>query len=90
MSQAIVNPAELRRFAQNLKQFSAELANQMALLQRQMASLGESWRDQEHLKFVDEFQQQMPAIGRFADAAGQYTSFLIRKAERAEDYLRQR
>lgn len=49
MPQAIVDPEELRHFAQTLKHFSGHLANQMAVLQGQLQNLGNTWRDQEHL-----------------------------------------
>jgi uncharacterized protein YukE len=47
MSQAIVDPAELRRFAHNLERFSSELQSQMLVLRGQLNGLGQSWRDQE-------------------------------------------
>ena len=50
MAQAVVDPAELKRFANNLKHFSSELQSQMALLRSQVMNLGQSWRDQEHGK----------------------------------------
>lgn len=90
MSQAIVNPAELRRFAQQLKHFNAELVAQMTALQRQMVNLGASWRDQEHHKFVDEFEQQVKTINHFVESTEQYVPFLLRKAERIDEYLQQR
>ncbi len=90
MSQAIVDPSELRRFALNLKQFNTELQNQMAVLQGQMLNLGTTWRDQEHQKFADEFEQTMQVIRRFVEAAEHHIPFLLRKADRVEEYLQQR
>jgi uncharacterized protein YukE len=90
MSQAIVNPTDLRRFAQQLKHFNGELTTNLNALQRQMVSLSASWRDQEHQKFVEEFEQQMKMITRFVESNEQYVPFLLRKAERIEDYLNQR
>src|SRR5205814_4293240 len=52
MPQAIVDPAELRRFAMNLKRFNGELMNQMGLLHSQLLTLGNTWRDQEQIKFT--------------------------------------
>ena len=90
MSQAIVDPAELRRFAHNLQRFSTELQNQMLLLRGQLNGLSQSWRDQEQLKFAEEFEQTLVATNRFLEATSQHVPFLLRKAERVEDYLRQR
>jgi uncharacterized protein YukE len=90
MSQAIVDPNELRRFAHNLERFSSELENQMLVLRGQLYGLGQTWRDQEHEKFVGEFEQTLAATNRFLEATRQHVPFLLRKADRAEDYLRQR
>ena len=90
MSQAIVDPSELRRFAHNLKQFSSELQNQMAVLRSQLLGLGQTWRDQENEKFSSEFEQTSAAIARFLEASSQHIPFLLRKAERIEEYLHQR
>lgn len=90
MSQAIVDPQELRRFAHNLKVFTSELESRIAALHGQLGALGQTWRDQEHEKFVQEFEQTMAAVGRFTQAAAQHIPFLLRKAERVEEYLQQR
>src|SRR5262245_35069567 len=86
MSQAIVDPNELRRFAHQLERFAGELENQMLLLRGQLNSLSQSWRDQEQQKFADEFEQTLAATNRFLEAARQHVPFLLRKAERVEDY----
>lgn len=90
MSQAIVDPNEVRRFAQNLKRFNGELQAQMSMLHGQLTTLGQSWRDKEQQKFADEFAQTMQSIGRFIEASEQHVPFLLRKADRIEEYLRQR
>lgn len=90
MSQAIVDPAELRRFAQNLKKFNAELEERMTALAAQLASLGATWRDQEHKKFVEDFEEHMKVVARYIEATNEHAPFLIRKAERIEEYLQQR
>lgn len=90
MAKAVVDPAELRRFAQMLKAFNNDLEQRMGALHGQMAQLSQSWRDQEQQKFQEEFDQTMRAIGRFVDATNQHIPFLMRKAERIEEYLQQR
>ena len=90
MSQAIVDPGELRRFAFNLKQFNNELLNQMTVLHGQMMGLGQSWRDREHDKFAEEFEQTLQVVKRFVEATNQHVPFLMRKADRVEEYLQQR
>lgn len=90
MSQAIADPAELRRFAGSLKRFSEDLHNGLGTLHGQMVALGTSWRDQEHDKFVQEFEQTLAVIQQFIAAAEEHVPFLLRKAERIEEYLQQR
>ena len=90
MPRAVVDPGELRRFAHHLKHFQGELRAQVAALQGQFAGLGDTWRDQEHEKFAQEFIQTMQTIARFLEAADQHIPFLLRKAERIEEYLQQR
>ncbi|MGE3820432.1 MAG: WXG100 family type VII secretion target [Isosphaeraceae bacterium] len=90
MPQAIVDPAELRRFAVNLKQFNGELMNQMTVLHGQLMGLGQSWRDRENEKFVEEFEQTLLVMKRFVESTNQHVPFLLRKAERVEEYLQQR
>jgi WXG100 family type VII secretion target len=90
MSQAIVDPIELRRFAQNLKKFNQELEERMTSLRAQLNSLGATWRDQEHKKFVEDFDQHMKVIAKYVEATNEHAPYLMRKAERIEEYLQQR
>jgi uncharacterized protein YukE len=90
VAKAIVDPGDLRRFAQDLKRFNEQLQSQMTVLNSRMQSLGQSWRDQEQLKFAEEFEQTMKVLSRFMDASNKHIPFLLRKAERVEEYLQQR
>lgn len=90
MAQAIVDPGELRRFAQHLKQFNQELRDRLAALHGHVLALGDSWRDQEHEKFSNEFEQAVRVLQAFLAQGDQYIPFLVRKAERAETYLGQK
>jgi uncharacterized protein YukE len=90
MPQANVDPGELRRFAHNLKNFNDELQGQMQALHAQLVGLSQTWRDREHDKFAEEFEQTMLVVSRFLEATEQHIPFLMRKADRAEEYLRQR
>jgi uncharacterized protein YukE len=90
MGQAIVNPDELRRFATQLRQFSNDLMAQMTVVHGQLSGLGATWRDREHDKFVEEFEQTLQVVKHFLDATNQHVPFLLRKAERVEEYLQQR
>ncbi|HQN19567.1 MAG TPA: WXG100 family type VII secretion target [Syntrophobacteraceae bacterium] len=90
MAQAHVDPAELRRFAQDLNRFNSELQGLMAGLNARLHGLESTWRDQEHRKFVEAFEQTVKALGSFLEASHQHASFLTKKASFIEDYLKQR
>ncbi len=90
MSQAIVDPAELRRFAHLVSKFNVELEERLSTLASQLHNLNSTWRDQEHEKFVEEFEHHMKLIARSIEASNQYSPFLLRKAERIEEYLQQK
>lgn len=90
MSQAIVDPNEVRRFASNLKRFNADLHANLSGLHGQLLALGDTWRDQEHERFRQEFEQTMQVIERFLEVSAEHVPFLLRKAERIEEYLSQR
>jgi uncharacterized protein YukE len=90
MPQAIVDPEELRRFALSLKKFSGDVQERMTSLSGQMAGLERSWRDQEHKKFSEQFQQQIQTLARFIEMIDQHVPYLLRKAEIIEEYLQQR
>lgn len=90
MPQAVVDPEEVRRFALALKRFTEDLQGQMGQVQGQLNGLSSSWRDQEQQKFAEEFAEASKAISRFLEAAQRHIPFLLRKAERAQEYLQQR
>lgn len=90
MAQAIVDPASLRQFAHQLKQFNQELQSRLLVLHGQMRTLGDTWRDHEHEKFVHSFEETRVMIQRFLEASAQHIPYLTRKAERIEEYLNQR
>lgn len=90
MPQAIANPEELRAFAQKLKQFNTTLSDQAAMLGNQLDSLSNTWRDQENKKFSEDFQQHMRLLAQFVEANNRHIPYLLRKAERIDEYLQQR
>ncbi len=90
MARAVVDPEELRRFAQDLKRFNNELHTHMSSLHGRLLDLGHSWRDQEHRKFAEEFDKTLKVLARFVEASDQHIPFLLRKAQRVDEYLEQR
>jgi uncharacterized protein YukE len=90
MSQAIMDPESVRRFAEELQRFNREVEARLAVLQARFMALGDTWQDQEHAKFSEEFKQTMKTLKRFVEISGQQTPYLLRKAQRIEEYLHQR
>ena len=90
MPQAVVDPEELRRFAGMLRDFNADLQGRASLLTSQLAALSNTWRDQENQKFSEEFSQHLRVLARFIEANEQHIPYLLRKAERIQEYLQQR
>ncbi len=89
MSQAVMDPGEVRRFAEELKRFNIELQNRLALLQARFTALGDTWQDQEHEKFSNEFRDTMKVLKKFMESSNQHAPYLLRKAQRIEEYLNQ-
>jgi uncharacterized protein YukE len=90
MPQAIMDPEQVRRFAEELKRFNSDIQDRMSALQARFSALGDTWQDQEHSKFADEFKQTTKALKKFVEIANQHIPFLLRKAQRIEEYLNQR
>jgi uncharacterized protein YukE len=90
MGKAHVDPAELRRFAQDLNRFNNELASLVSGLTARMRGLEATWRDQEHRKFAENFEQTVKVLGGFLEESHQHVSFLAKKAHLIEEYLKQR
>ncbi|MBX7206926.1 MAG: WXG100 family type VII secretion target [Verrucomicrobiaceae bacterium] len=90
MAQAIMEPEEVRRFAKELKRFNDDVQAKAAQLQSRFASLGSTWQDQEADKFAEEFITTMKALKKFMEVSEKHTPYLLRKAQRIEDYLNQR
>lgn len=90
MAKAIADPLELRRFAQDLHRFNAELQGQVSAMGAKLGSLQGTWKDQEQQKFAEEFDQTMKVLVKFIRVSEQHVPFLVRKAERLEEYLKQR
>ena len=85
-----MDPEEVRRFAEELKRFNSDLQTKLISLQARFAALGDTWQDQEHAKFTEEFKTTMKALKKFVEVSNQHTPYLLRKAQRIEDYLDQR
>jgi uncharacterized protein YukE len=85
-----MDPEEVRRFAKELKRFNDDVQVKASSLQARFAALGASWQDQEHEKFAEEFIMKMKVLKKFTEVSEKHTPYLLRKAQRIEQYLEQR
>jgi len=90
MAKAHVDPAELRRFAQDLTRFNNDLASLVGGLHAKLRALEASWRDQEQRKFSDAFEQTVKVLVGFLEASHEHVVMLGKKAALVEEYLKQR
>lgn len=87
MAQAIVDPEQLRQFAAMLKRYSQQVRESTSALTQAQSRLADSWRDQEHRKFVDEFEEQVKLVNKLLEATDLHVPYLLKKAEIIEQYL---
>ena len=85
-----MDPEEVRRFAKELKRFNDDVQSKAGALQARFTALGSTWQDQEQQKFAEEFITTMKVLKKFVEVAEKHTPFLLRKAQRIEQYLEQR
>ena len=85
-----MDPEEVRRFASKLKRFNDDVQARASALQARFSALGGTWQDQEHEKFAEEFIATMKVLRKFVDVSEKHTPYLLRKAQRIEQYLDQK
>jgi uncharacterized protein YukE len=90
MAQVVIQPEDVKRFAEDLQRFNRDLQHRLGSLQARFSALGDTWQDQEHAKFADEFRDTLKALKKFVELSDQHVPYLLRKAQRIEEYLKQR
>jgi len=90
MQQAIIDPEQVRRFAEELQRFNRDIQHRLSSMQARFAALGDSWQDQEHAKFAEEFKHTVKALKKFMEMSDQHIPYLMRKVQRIEEYLKQK
>ena len=89
MAQVVIEPEQVKRFAEELQRFNRDLQHHMGSLQARFNALGDTWQDQEHAKFSEEFKDTLKTLKKFVEHSEQHVPYLLRKAQRIEDYLKQ-
>jgi uncharacterized FlaG/YvyC family protein len=62
----------------------------IATVHSRLNTLQQTWRDQEQQKFAEEFEQTIKVLQRLLKASEEHIPFLLRKADRIDEYLQQR
>lgn len=88
MSQVHVDPEKLRSFAQQLKRFAQQTKTTQMSIAQQLQRLGGTWRDQEHKRFVEQFQRTSQLLQSFAAEAEKLTPVLEKDALNIEEFRR--
>lgn len=89
MAQVIIEPEQVKRFAEELQRFNRDLQHRLGSLQARFSALGDSWQDQEHARFSEEFKDTLKTLKKFVELSEQHVPYLMRKAQRIEEYLKQ-
>ena len=87
MSQAVVDPEQLRQFAAHLHRFAQEMKERSTGLATQMNQLEQTWRDEQQRKFTEDFSTQLLQLKRLIQSTEQHVPYLLRKAEQIDAYL---
>ena len=90
MAQVIIEPEQVKRFAEELQRFNRDVQGRMGSLQARFTALGETWQDQEHAKFAEDFKDTLKSLKKFVDLSERHVPHLLRKAQRIEEYLKQK
>ena len=72
-----MDPEQVRRFADELKRFNTDLQDKIASLQARFAALGDTWQDQEHAKFAEEFKQTVKELFGELTGAGRLNQVVV-------------
>jgi uncharacterized protein YukE len=87
MPQAVVDPEEVRQFARSLKKFTGDLRDRLTVVNNHLTTLGGTWRDQEHKKFIGRFEDHTKHLFKFLEENDQHVRYLLKKADQIDQYL---
>ncbi|HTB02444.1 MAG TPA: WXG100 family type VII secretion target [Bradyrhizobium sp.] len=90
MTQIIVDPAELRRFASVLQREVSTLREQQRALEANRRELSQVWKDSRYSTFEQSYLPTLEALNQFCRASESYASYLRRKADKVDSYLGRR
>jgi hypothetical protein len=87
MSQAIVNPGELRHVSAALRETAQELRSQHMSIMHAFNALSATWKDRRYTKFEQSFNEVTTHLWAFYALAEVQADHLRMKADAAQRYL---
>lgn len=87
-SQIQNDPDKLRSFATQLNRFAATSEEHLGRLKSAIGRLGQTWRDQEFDRFVQQFATAESRLKAFVEETKKVTPSLESDARKLEDYLK--
>lgn len=87
MPKAIVDPAELHRFAASLGVIMGILRDRRNAVNSDFKALRDAWQDKKYEQFERSFSEMITRFDRFTDESERYAKYLRGKARKAEEYL---
>jgi uncharacterized protein YukE len=90
MAQVIVDPDELRAFANRLISEARALKERQSTIESHRDILESVWKDQRYEAFEKAYLPSVRALDRFCKQVHDYAAYLRRKADAADRYLRGR
>jgi uncharacterized protein YukE len=85
MAKVDADPADLRRFAHQLRQFQSEVQSQLNRLSGQLN--GMRWSDAQQRRFLADWEGSARSMRAFLSSIDQHSSYLENKSKQLEDYL---
>lgn len=86
MAQIIVNPDELRNFAAALEQYVTNIDEETGRIGSAFNVLGETWKDDKHAQFENDFNELQAQITAFKNMASEYAPYLYSLAASLDPY----
>lgn len=86
MGQINVDPEEVRRFAATLEQYVANIDEETGRIGSAFNVLGETWKDDKHTQFENDFSELQAQIAAFKNKAADYAPYLYSLAASLDPY----
>lgn len=81
------NPDEMRQFAYHLNKLAMDLRGLRDSTRAKMNHLNQSWRDNENVQFVQQFEQDVKPMEKLIETAEKYSAFLKKKASKLDEFI---